>query len=229
MPNEPVASLLQRLRLQLSQLASRSKCPDIDPHDDDLINDLYCKIVVAHGGYFATGISDDLVKNLYQNRNGKRAPTKLNAESYIVRSFKNLIKDRERAFYRRRRRECAVAIISSNRSRSCNHSSFGDVEVLRGRSEFAMLPPEAIAIRYELRWHIKRAMRLANLRPDHRCAFWAWFRTTHLPHCLDPIDQRAPLEVFAKRRGVAPSTVKVWAMRARDMLRPHLEHLRNDL
>lgn len=69
--------------------------------------------------------------------------------------------------------------------------------------------PSSKLERRELRTAIKRALRTARLSRDHQCALWAWFRD----HVAE----------FAKRRGIAEVTARVWAKRARDALRPHAE------
>lgn len=137
--------------------------------------------------------ADDLLSDLSLKLTAHPPLAESNAESYAVESFKNLIKDRQRTCNRRRAR---------------------DVEFMRTRPEIGSDRVETRAIRHDLRWHIKRAARHAKLRPDHRCALWAWLRDS--------------LDDFATRRGIPHKTARVWAWRAREALRPHLEHMRRD-
>lgn len=136
--------------------------------------------------------ADDLHNELLLKLSRHPVPPHANPESYVVAAFKNLIRDRERA---------------------CNRRIAHDVEYMRTRPEARSDRVDEVAIRRDLRWHIKRALRHANLRPDHRCALWAWLR--------DSLDE------FASRRGIALKTAGVWAYRARESLRPYLEHLRD--
>jgi DNA-directed RNA polymerase specialized sigma24 family protein len=69
--------------------------------------------------------------------------------------------------------------------------------------------PSANLERQETLLAIERAIRSARLSPDHRCALRYWLR-----------DRVAE---FARRRGIPQSTVRVWAKRAKDALRPYLE------
>lgn len=135
--------------------------------------------------------ADDLINDLFLRLTKHPTPLGYNRESYAVEAYKNLVKDRERACRRRLAR---------------------DVEVIRDRPEGASDSPYVRASQRDVRWHIKRAMRLASLRPDHRCALWAWLRDS--------------LDDFARRRNIPRKTAGVWAYRARRALRPHLEHLR---
>lgn len=166
MPAEPIESLLFRLTPQLRRVAHGSTCAEVRQSTDDLLNALFLKL------------------------SRHPVPSHANPESYTVESFKNLIRDRERA---------------------CNRRSARDVEFMRTRPEARSDRVDEVAIRRDLRRHIKRALRQANLRPDHRCALWAWLR--------DSLDE------FASRRGIACKTAGVWAWRARKLLRPYLEHL----
>lgn len=118
----------------------------------------------------------DRFNDLYLRLTAHPAPPHANAESYAVESFKNLIRDRERACYRRVAR---------------------DVEFMRTRPEARSERVDEAAIRHDLRRHIKRALRQANLRPDHHCALWAWLRGS--------------LDEFAVRRGITRKTAGAWA------------------
>lgn len=135
---------------------------------------------------------DDLRHDLFLKLSRHPPPAEANTESYVVEAFKNLIKDRVRA---------------------CNRRAKRDVEYMRPRPEACCDPVDAVTSRRELRWHIKRAVRRANLRADHRCALLAWLR--------DSLDE------FAARRGITHKTAGVWSWRARQSLRPYLEHLRH--
>lgn len=134
--------------------------------------------------------SEDLIQDLFVRLTSHPVPMGYNAEAYAVAAFKNLIKDRVR---------------------TCNRRSAREIEVMRTRPEAHAHGGEVRALRSEHRWHIKRAIRLAGLRADHRCALWAWLRGS--------------LAEFAERRGVSRTTAGVWALRARRILRPQLEHL----
>lgn len=135
---------------------------------------------------------DDLRHDLFLKLSWHPPPAEANIESYAVEAFKNLIKDRLRA---------------------CNRRVKRDVEYMRARPEACCDPVDAVTSRRELRWHIKRAVRRANLRADHRCALLAWLRDS--------------LADFAARRGIPFKTAGVWARRPRESLRPHLEYLRH--
>ncbi len=162
----PIESLLTRLAPQLRRLTARSACEEVRQSADDLLKALFLKL------------------------SRHPVPTHANPESYTVESFKNLIRERERA---------------------CNRRAARDVEFMRTRPEAHSDRVDEVAIRHDLRRHIKRALRQANLRSDHRCALWAWLR--------DSLDE------FAARRGISRKTADVWACRARKSLRPYLEHL----
>jgi hypothetical protein len=161
MPTEPIESLLSRLEPQLRRVALGSTCAEVREKAGDLLNDQFLKSL-RHP-----------------------VPSHANPESYTVESFKNLVRDRERA---------------------CNRRIARDVEFMRTRPAARSDRVDEVAIRHDLRWHIKRALRQANLRPDHRCALWAWLR--------DSLDE------FASRRGITRKTAGVWAWRARELRWP---------
>lgn len=169
MPAEPIETLLDRLKPQLRRIARRSTYAEVRESADDLLQDQSLKLV--------------------QNP----LPAGVNPESYSVESFKNLVRDRERA---------------------CNRRAARDVEFMRTHREARSDRVVEAAIRDDLRGDIRRALRQANLRRDHRCALLAWVR--------DSLDE------FAARRGISRKTAGVWAWRAREALRPHLEHLREE-
>lgn len=134
---------------------------------------------------------DDYISELYYRLAKKSVPTGTSIEPYTIIIFKSLIKDQQRTCNRRRAR---------------------DVKYMQGHKEVSGDQSSARVERRELRWHIKRAVRRANLRRDYRCALWAWVRDA--------------LPEFADRRGISSSTARVWASRARTAIRPYLEHLR---
>lgn len=168
MHSEPIETLLFCLTPQLRRVALGSTCAEVRQSADDLRNDLFLKW------------------------SRHPVPSGVNRESYAVGSFKNLVRDRERA---------------------CNRRVARDVEYMRARPEIRSDRVEEVENRHDLRRHIKLALRQANLRPDHRCALWAWLRES--------------LDEFAARRGITRKTASVWACRARIALRPYLEHLRD--
>jgi len=138
--------------------------------------------------------ADDLVNDLYVRLTEHPVRQGCNPESYAVKSYKNLMKDR---------------------ARSCNRRRARDVEVMRGRAEASTIDPATRTIRQEQRQLLKVAIRRSNLRCDHRCALWAWMRDS--------------LAAFAKRREIPLKTARVWAWRARQSLRPHLQQLQQEL
>lgn len=166
--------------LQRRRLASRSICHDVRHNSDALIQDLRPRL------------------------HRHPVPTNANKQAYAVRAFQNLIKDRERSYSRRRnhddvafRRSCQKAQEITSR---CTMGDLSDRNYIAPRR----------ARQTELRQHLKRAIRMANLSSDHRCALWAWLRNS--------------LSEFAKKRGIPRSTASVWALRAREALRPHFKH-----
>lgn len=185
MPDEPIESLLSRLEPQLRRLASRSSCPEVRAHAASTNRRR------KRAGPDLKAIrdeADDLFNDLYLRLTAHPVPPHANAESYAVESFKNLIRDRER---------------------TCNRRAARDVEFMRARLEARSDRVDEVAIQHDLRRHIKRALRQANLRSDHGCALWAWLR--------DSLDE------FAARRGITRKTAGVWAWRARQSLRPYLD------
>lgn len=154
MSAEPIESLLSRLDLQLRRRARRSKSLEVRQSCDDLRQDLFLRLC-QHG-----------------------LPSDANTQAYAVQSFNNLVKDCERACYRRAVR---------------------DVKYMRARPEATSDRVDQRAIRWEQRLHIVLAVGKANLRSDHRCALLAW--------CRDSLDEfaqrrgipRSTASVWAKR------------------------------
>ncbi len=201
MPAEPTESLLSRLTPQLRRVALGSTYSEVRQSADDLLNDLFLKLSVDP------------------------PPEANDAELHTIRAFRYLVKSLERSVHRRIHRERAVAVVPGILRRTCNPHRFGDVGLKGSRSEKLEDGSDSRILRHETRWHVKRAMRTAKIRPDHCCAFWAWVRSTVLPSPSAAASRTDPLEAFARRRGIPISTARVWAIRARKSLRPYLEHL----
>ncbi|MCU0916247.1 MAG: hypothetical protein MUC88_17055 [Planctomycetes bacterium] len=130
----------------------------------------------------------------------------------LHRTILNSNKDRIKAESRRKTHEQLHAVIDvdegSDRPDAESHSH--DVRMPQAQHcDATEHDPAARLERREMRTAIKRAVRAARLAQDHRCALWAWLR-----------DRVAE---FARQRGIPEVTVRVWAKRARDALRPHLE------
>ncbi len=68
--------------------------------------------------------------------------------------------------------------------------------------------PGAALERRERPRAIINAVRTARMPRNHRCALWAWLRDR--------------LGKWAAGRGIPAATARVWAKRARDVLRAHL-------
>lgn len=146
---------------------------------------------------------DDLIQDLWLRLHRHSVPTNANKHAYAVKAFQNLIKDRERSYSRRRNHDVAFRRSCQKAQEITSRCTMGDL------SDRNYIAPRR-ARQTELRQHLKRAIRMANLSSDHRCALWAWLRNS--------------LSEFAKKRGIPRSTASVWALRAREALRPHFKH-----
>jgi DNA-directed RNA polymerase specialized sigma24 family protein len=128
---------------------------------------------------------------------------------WLRRIAVNVAKDDAKAEARRRRRERRAGRRNHCDQAACNHDP-DDSRELQGQGERSHDgSPTAGLERREQRRAIVTAIRAARLSRDHRCALWA---------CL-----RDRVGDLARRRGIPQVTVRVWAKRARDALRPHLE------
>ena len=126
----------------------------------------------------------------------------------LKKTIENCHKDQVKADRRRKRREKSRATAG----RSTDLADFDEQSPL-GRTrlqqdERSVDNPSARLERRETRQAIKRAVRAAGLKTDHRCALWAW--------------SRGRVAEFARKRGVAEATVRVWVHRAIQDVRPYM-------
>jgi DNA-directed RNA polymerase specialized sigma24 family protein len=190
MPAKPIEMLLSDLTPQLRQIACRSTSAEVRQSADDIISDLYLKM------------------------SRRPVPSHVNPESYTVKIFKNLMWDYARSCNRRAIRGVEfMRVDPQTRLDGADTSRMGCRETYLHAKRLGRADAEAN--RHDLRLHIKRAMRKAKIRRDHRCALRAWLR--------DSLDE------FAERNGITRKTAAVWACRARKALKPYLEHLRDDV
>lgn len=144
-------------------------------------------------------------------RTWERAHDKIPAEgdhiAWLLRVATNIANDDVKAETRRKRRERQVG-----RGNDCNDAHNHDRTDSR-RPQPRNEPtheemPGAALERRELRRAIANAVRTVRLPRNHRCALWAWVR--------------GRLAEWAAGRGIPAATARVWALRAREALRPHL-------
>lgn len=128
--------------------------------------------------------------------------------AWLLRVAVNIARDDAKAETRRRRRERPPWCRGDSDDPSCAHHP-SDSRRPQPQDEPAHEEwPGAALERRELCRAIGNAVRTARLPRNHSCALLAWLRD-RLPE-------------WAAERGIRPATARVWAMRARDAVRPRL-------
>ncbi|MBW7904910.1 MAG: hypothetical protein LC135_09915 [Phycisphaerae bacterium] len=136
-----------------------------------------------------------------------KMPTVGDHVAWLLRVGANIARDDLKAERRRRRREREVGCTDC-RDETCTNDP-PNMHATQAQNEPVHdVGPGAALERRELRRAIVNAVRTARLPRNHRCALWAWLR-----------DEIAK---WAAGRGIPAATARVWALRARDALRPHL-------
>lgn len=127
--------------------------------------------------------------------------------AWLRRVAVNIARDDQKAETRRRRHEREVGC-SDRRDETCANDGSGRQRTQARNEPVHDVGPDAALERRELRCAIVNAVRTARLPRNHRCALWAWLR--------------GRLGEWAAGRGIPAATARVWALRAREKLRPHL-------
>lgn len=152
---------------------------------------------------------DDAIQDAFVKLRAHPSVTPPLLRATIVNCHKDRVKADQRRTARERSRHMGVREASDDwLDTDDNSSSVGPRRRPRA-DDVGLDHPSARLQRQETRRAIKRAVRAARLSRKHRCALLAWMR--------DGVAE------FASRRGVKAVTVRVWAKRAIDALRPHLE------
>lgn len=135
-------------------------------------------------------------------------PAEGDRTAWLLRVATNIAKDDAKAETRRERRERQVAPGDDFNGTACSHHpSHSRGPQARDEPTHDERPGAALE-RRELRRAIVSAVRIAPLPRRHRCALWAWLR--------------GHLAEWAAEREIPAATARVWALRAREALRPHL-------
>lgn len=141
-------------------------------------------------------------------RGRKVPPENGDRVAWLVRIAQNIAKDDAKAERRRKRREQSVAC-RDHHDKSAYRNNPVDSPRLQAQTGRGRDGCPAAALEHrELRRAIVNAVRKARLPRDHRCALWAWVR--------------GGLAEWAKRHKVSAATTRVWALRAREAIRPWL-------
>lgn len=155
---------------------------------DDTLQDAYLKLLQCNGG--ATTRPEALLRKVTRN------------------CYKDSVKAASRRRHHERRAAAAVAHQDDDQRPSVMTECTLGSRQTRVSCRLDDAGPSRKLERRELRRAILQAVRVAELRKDHRCALWAWVR--------------GELGDFAKRRSMSVSTARVWVHRACQALRPFL-------
>lgn len=137
-----------------------------------------------------------------------RMPAEGNHAAWLLLVATNIARDDAKTEIRRKRRERQVVSSDDSDGAACSHhpsDSWGP-QARNGQAHEER--PGAALDRREQRRAILTAVRTARLPQNYRCALWAWLRDR--------------LGKWAAGRGIPAATARVWALRAREKLRPHL-------
>lgn len=159
-------------------------------------------------GILNDALRDDAIQDAYVKlvRSGRPVTLPL-----LLKAVKNACMDRLKSDKNRSARELRRAGFVAPTANGPNEQSIASVQPMAHDPKplsYSADPAERM-VKREKRRAIKRAIRAARLSRDHRCALWAWVR--------------GRLTEFAERRGVKQVTARVWAKRARDAIKSHLE------
>lgn len=116
-----------------------------------------CRIARRSRSRYILNATDDLLQELALKLLTKPVPSGVNSESYVVKSFKNLIRDR---------------------IRSCNRRRARDDGYVRARRDDSVGGPDSWVMQRETLLGLERAVERGVLRGDHKHALWAWVRNT---------------------------------------------------
>lgn len=154
----------------------------------------------------AIAVQDVLGRTWQRARDGM--PAEGDRTAWLRRVATNIAKDDAKAETRRKRRERQVTSSDDSTGTACSHRPSHSRGPQARDEPMHDERPGAALERRELRHAIVKAARTARLPRNHRCALWAWLRDR--------------LAEWAAEREIPAATARVWALRAREKLRPRL-------